>query len=338
MNLPPIEGEVRRKRLEFSISSEGSGETVSSEDSSAELLGRMHRAPSCVSNILPCSNQQKLEDLYKSYTKLKIYFCVLCIVNVIIILLVCGFFAVFFIRLSDNDTILNNFRSKSSPKVEDNVPAAPGKTAALSAITELPTVQEAKIKCSVLTYKLNATQFDTDAMCSLEDMVDSIAKYLKPREYNDVLHLTDGVPQLDGSHCFLKDWVKDKDSSSPESGGLKFSKERGAIIIPSNGYYYVYSRITFKYDPSIPDEHAMALSLKDTKHIIEKGKGLSDRYSTVQSASIQCTNTASIHNSFLQRVVYLNQGEELRVKMSDTGKIQYDEKYKHENFFGVFKL
>lgn len=183
MNLPPIEGEVRRKRLEFSISSEGSGETVSTEDSSTELLGRMHRAPSCVSNIQLCANQQKLEDLYKSYTKLKIYFCVLCVVNVIIILLVCGFFAVFFVRLSDNDTILDNFRSKSSPKVGDNVPA-PGKTAALSAITELPTVQEAKIRCSVLTYKLNATQYDTEEMCSLEDMVDSIAKYLKPREYN----------------------------------------------------------------------------------------------------------------------------------------------------------
>lgn len=183
MNLPPIEGEVRRKRLEFSISSEGSGETVSTEDSSTELLGRMHRAPSCVSNIQLCANQQKLEDLYKSYTKLKIYFCVLCVVNVIIILLVCGFFAVFFVRLSDNDTILDNFRSKSSPKVGDNVPA-PGKTAALSAITELPSVQEAKIRCSVLTYKLNATQYDTDEMCSLEDMVDSIAKYLKPREYN----------------------------------------------------------------------------------------------------------------------------------------------------------
>lgn len=222
MNLPPIEGEVRRKRLEFSISSEGSGETVSTEDSSTELLGRMHRAPSCVSNIQLCANQQKLEDLYKSYTKLKIYFCVLCVVNVIIILLVCGFFAVFFVRLSDNDTILDNFRSKSSPKVGDNVPA-PGKTAALSAITELPTVQEAKIRCSVLTYKLNATQYDTDEMCSLEDMVDSIAKYLKPREYNDVLHLTDGSPQSDGSHCFLKDWVKDKDSSSPQNSGLKFS-------------------------------------------------------------------------------------------------------------------
>lgn len=337
MNLPPIEGEERRKRLEFSISSEGSGETVSTEDSSTELLGRMHRAPSCVSNIQLCANQQKLEDLYKSYTKLKIYFCVLCVVNVIIILLVCGFFAVFFVRLSDNDTILDNFRSKSSPKVGDNVPA-PGKTAALSAITELPTVQEAKIRCSVLTYKLNATQYDTDEMCSLEDMVDSIAKYLKPREYNDVLHLTDGSPQSDGSHCFLKDWVKDKDSSSPQNSGLKFSKERGAIIIPSNGYYYVYSRITFKYNPSIPIEHVMALKLKDTKHIIEKGKGLSNRYTTVQSASIQCTNKASVHSSFLQRVVYLNQGEELRVKMSDTGKIQYDERYKHENFFGVFKL
>lgn len=82
----------------------------------------------------------------------------------------------------------------------------------------------------------------------------------------------------------------------------------------------------------------MALKLKDTKHIIEKGKGLSNLYSTVQSASIQCTNQASVHSSFLQRVVYLNQGEELRVKMSDTGKIQYDERYKHENFFGVFKL
>lgn len=142
----------------------------------------------------------------------------------------------------------------------------------------------------------------------------------------------------DGSHCFLKDWVKDKDSSSPQNGGLKFSKERGVIIIPSNGYYYVYSRITFKYNPSIPIEHVMALKLKDTKHIIEKGKGLSNRYTTVQSASIQCTNKASVHSSFLQRVVYLNQGEELRVKMSDTGKIQYDERYKNENFFGVFKL
>lgn len=192
MNTTPGEGEIKRKRLEFSISSEGSGDTVDSrgyysEDSSADLL-KMHRTPSCVSSITQCANQQKLDDLYRSYSKLKIYFCVLCVVNVIIILLVCVFFAVFFIRFSKNDQGFDNLFQKP-PQVDDK--PVQSKSQALSSndhtLIRLPQLHketEAKIKCSVLRYKLNVTQYEQKEMCSLEDMVDSISKFLRPREYN----------------------------------------------------------------------------------------------------------------------------------------------------------
>ena len=148
-----------------------------------------------------------------------------------------------------------------------------------------------------------------------------------------------------GSLCFLKNWEKDKDNSSPEAGGLKFSKERGTIIIPSNGYYYVYSRLTFKHNPSISAIEAVLVQKKEIKHIIEKSRGIkghsqqiSSQFSPVQSSSIHCTNSSFVHSSFVQRVVYLETGDELRVRMSDSGQIQFDEKYKHENFFGIFRL
>nr|XP_022341190.1 uncharacterized protein LOC111135426 [Crassostrea virginica]XP_022341191.1 uncharacterized protein LOC111135426 [Crassostrea virginica]XP_022341192.1 uncharacterized protein LOC111135426 [Crassostrea virginica] len=346
MNTTPGEGEIKRKRLEFSISSEGSGDTVDSrgyysEDSSADLL-KIHRTPSCVSSITQCANQQKLEDLYRSYSKLKIYFCVLCVVNVIIILLVCVFFAVFFIRFSKNDQGFDNLFQKP-PQVDDK--PVQSKSQALSSndhtLIKLPQLYketEAKIKCSVLRYKLNVTQYEQKEMCSLEDMVDSISKFLRPREYNDVLHLTDGSPEKVGSLCFLKNWEKDKDNSSPEAGGLKFSKERGTIIIPSNGYYYVYSRLTFKRNPSISAIEAVLVQKQEIKHIIEKSRQISSRFSSVQSSSIHCTNSSFVHSSFVQRVVYLETGDELRVRMSDSGQIQFDEKYKRENFFGIFRL
>ncbi|XP_022341190.2 uncharacterized protein LOC111135426 [Crassostrea virginica] len=353
MNTTQGEGEIKRKRLEFSISSEGSGDTVDSrgyysEDSSADLL-KMHRTPSCVSSITQCANQQKLDDLYRSYSKLKIYFCVLCVVNVIIILLVCVFFAVFFIRFSKNDQGFDNLFQKL-PKVDDK--PVQSKTEALSSndhtLIKLPQLHketEAKIKCSVLRYKLNVTQYEQKEMCSLEDMVDSISKFLRPREYNEVLHLTDGSPEKDGSLCFLKNWKKDKDNSSPEAGGLNFNKERGTIIIRSNGYYYVYSRLTFKHNPSISAIEAVLVQKKEIKHIIEKSRGIkghsqqiSSQFSPVQSSSIHCTNSSFVHSSFVQRVVYLETGDELRVSMSVSGQIQFDEKYKPENFFGIFRL
>lgn len=62
-----------------------------------------------------------MEDFYKFYIKLKIYFCVFCVVNVIIIFFVCGFFVVFFVWLLDNDMILDNFWLKLFLKVGDNV-------------------------------------------------------------------------------------------------------------------------------------------------------------------------------------------------------------------------
>ena len=141
-----------------------------------------------------------------------------------------------------------------------------------------------------------------------------------------------------GSLCFLKNWEKDKDNSSPEAGGLKFSKERGTIIIPSNGYYYVYSRLTFKRNPSISAIEAVLVQKQEIKHIIEKSRQISSRFSSVQSSSIHCTNSSFVHSSFVQRVVYLETGDELRVRMSDSGQIQFDEKYKRENFFGIFRL
>ncbi|XP_062598008.1 uncharacterized protein LOC134259441 [Saccostrea cucullata] len=344
MNPPQTEGEPKRKRLEFSISSDGSGDTEYSQgyyseearDSLADLIPKMNRTPSCVSALTQCGNQQKLDDLYKSYTKLKIYFCVLCVVNIIIILLVCIFFAVFFMRFSNDSKDLNNVFS--NPQREEN-DLKPSKAEARFQLEKLPQkVPETKIRCSVLKHKLNATNYDSNDMCSLEQMVDSIAKFLKPREYNDVLHLTEGTPQKDGSDCFLKQWKKDKDSSSPISSGLSFNSERGTIIIPSSGYYYVYSRITFKYNSQLDEEKRRLLQLKDIKHTIEKSRNMSSQYKSVQSTSIQCTKSSFVHSSFLQRVVYLEKGDELRVKISDTGKIQYDEKYKHENYFGVFKL
>jgi hypothetical protein len=192
MNPPSTEGHEKRKRLEFSISSDGSAETDDSQgyysgearDSLADLLPKMQRTPSCVSNFTQCAYQQKLDDLYKSYTKLKIYFCVLCVVNVIIILLVCIFFAVFFIRFSNDDRILDN--SFSNPNREEkNLNPSTGRVGALAEVTNRPQMPpSAEIRCSVLKHKLNATAFHSKEMCSLEDMVDSIAKYLKPREYN----------------------------------------------------------------------------------------------------------------------------------------------------------
>lgn len=213
MNPPSTEGHEKRKRLEFSISSDGSGDTDYSQgyyseearDSLADLLPKMQRTPSCVSNFTQCANQQKLDDLYKSYTKLKIYFCVLCVVNVIIILLVCIFFAVFFIRFSHDDNGLDN--SFINPtRGEQNLNPNTGRADALSATTKRPQiVPNAEIRCSVLKHKLNATGFDSRETCSLEDMVDSIAKYLKPREYNgnNLVVLYFKIRMICG-FCFLK--------------------------------------------------------------------------------------------------------------------------------------
>ena len=166
---------------EFSTSTQYTTYTDLEEDTDGEnrdTLGmlppqKMTRSQSMFSaqTFMSCSNQAKCEDVIRSYTKLKIYFTVLCVVNIIIILLVCVFFAVFFIRLSKNEqNIFSDDVFSDQPRTGKLESASLGPSRTLP-----PASRSDSVPCALLRLKLNLTSIDSEKVtCGLEDIIDAI--------------------------------------------------------------------------------------------------------------------------------------------------------------------
>ncbi|KAK3096293.1 hypothetical protein FSP39_025426 [Pinctada imbricata] len=285
---------------------------------------KMSRSPSCFSTQTnqSCSNLGKCEQVLKSYTKLKIYFTVLCVVNIIIILLVCVFFAVFFLRIANTEHDLLGRAPQNdnlkSPEGQESVtgPVAGGLRQTQNDHSPF------LIHCALLRHKLNVSITGRkDGFCGSEDLIEAFKQYAKPREYNE--------------HTLIN-W--EQKNSGNTKRGISHRPKSGVIIIQSDGFYFVYSRIAFSVSSPTAYRNNPRLNIVDIQHSIRKKQLGHQQFEIIQETSVNCANHSFVHSSYLQRAIYLRSGDELKTTISSAGVQQYAHKYNDENYFGAFKL
>lgn len=152
------------------------GSNISGCDSSAQLIPKRTRNQSscCVTDISIVQYEIIAKDLYTSKVKLKIYFYLLLVVNIVLLGVVGALVYINFIRYSNvNDVHVKNLSlSKDSGVTFDD-----GKTERLSA-TRLSAINTGGIKCATLKYKLNAVDVNPDGTCSFEELIDALIRVI----------------------------------------------------------------------------------------------------------------------------------------------------------------
>lgn len=97
----------------------------------------------------------------------------------------------------------------------------------------------------------------------------------------------------------------------------------GGLIIPKEGYYFVYSKVSFS-DSGV-FQHSVTLSRK--KYL--------NNVTLMQSRKYPSVSKESGSNSFLSGVFHLNEHDRIFVTVSNTSKIIQNNNYE---YFGAFML
>lgn len=128
----------------------------------------------------------------------------------------------------------------------------------------------------------------------------------------------------------ISDWKRDNDTNS----SVKYHMTNSSIRIPSDGFYFLYCRLSFSSD----NGESKRSSRTTIKHSI-RIKPINQRFQKFVTVSTPMTDMIdSSGNSYIQRVAKFRKGEELKVTVSRAGKLQYDASDVTGNYFGMFKL
>ena len=151
------------------------GPNISGCDSSAQLLPKRTRNQSscCVTDISIVQYEIIAKDLYTSKVKLKIYFYLLLVVNIVLLGVVGALVYINFIRYSNVNDV--HVKKNLSLSKDSGVTFDDGKTERLSA-TRLSAINTGGIKCATLKYKLNAVDVNPDGTCSFEELIDALIR------------------------------------------------------------------------------------------------------------------------------------------------------------------
>lgn len=144
--------------------------------SSRLLTARIHRNSSCLTEVSILQNEILAKDLYKSNIKLRIYFSVLLVLNIILIVTVGVLYVTSTSNLDQKDA-----PTSESPPLEDMQSLATGSKTERLLETKISKEFVKNINCATLKYKLNATDLDSrDGKCSFEDFIDALVKVTFP--------------------------------------------------------------------------------------------------------------------------------------------------------------
>lgn len=128
----------------------------------------------------------------------------------------------------------------------------------------------------------------------------------------------------------ISDWRRDNDTNS----SVKYHMTNSSIRIPSDGFYFLYCRLSFSSD----NGESKRSSRTTIKHSI-RIKPINQRFQKFVTVTTPMTDMIdSSGNSYIQRVAKFRKGEELKVTVSRAGKLQYDASDVTGNYFGMFKL
>ncbi|XP_061171748.1 uncharacterized protein LOC133181227 [Saccostrea echinata] len=300
---------------------------IQGSSSTSQLFPKcMHRNSSCVTEASFLQNEFLAKDLYRSNIKLRIYFYVLLVANIFLLVAISVLVYISFSRnLTQHDMNKNNTRLLEA---KENIPI--GKKAERLFKTKISKELTEDVNCAALRYKLNASDVDPEGSCSFEDLIDALIKFVKPTEYRDVIHLIGGIPEEERNEHLeytVSEWTRDKNTDS----SVVYNATNSSIIIPSDGYYFLYCRLTFTSDVTRTGSRQTAI--KHSIRIKPANQGF-QKFVTVTSTTSTDMNT----HSLIQRVAKFRKGEELKVTVSRAGKVHYDISDASENYIGMFKL
>lgn len=300
-------------------------------NSSTELLPKRlrNRNSSCATELSVLTNELLAKDLYASNVRLKIYFYFLLFLNIALMAAVGGLAYVHFLGNADPSDHTSSIGIIHSS--EDEISPRGGETERLFRAEEVSPGFTGVINCATLRYKLKVEVSGSRVECSLNDLVDALIKYMKPREYNEVIHLVGGKPENERNEHYeytISDWKKDNDTSS----SLKYHMTKSSIRIPSDGFYFLYCRLSFS-----SNVENKTMSRTNIKHSI-RIKPNNQRFQKFVTVTTPMSDIDFSGNSYIQRVAKFRRGEELKVTVSRAGKLQYDASDVTGNYFGMFKL
>lgn len=301
-------------------------------NSSSELLPKRvrNRNSSCATELSVLTNELLAKDLYASNARLKIQFYFLLFVNIALMATVGGLvYAHFLSKVDSSDQtpskgIIQTKEGESSPKG--------GETEKLYRAEVSPGF-DGGINCATLRYKLGAEVSKSRVACTFNDLIDALIKYVRPREYSEVIHLVGGKPENERNEHYeytISDWRRDNDTNS----SVKYHMTNSSIRIPSDGFYFLYCRLSFSSD----NGESKRSSRTTIKHSI-RIKPINQRFQKFVTVTTPMTDMIdSSGNSYIQRVAKFRKGEELKVTVSRAGRLQYDASDVTGNYFGMFKL
>lgn len=127
----------------------------------------------------------------------------------------------------------------------------------------------------------------------------------------------------------ISDWKRENDTNS----SVKYHMTNSSIRIPSDGFYFLYCRLSFSSD-NVGSKRSSRTTIKHSIRI----KPINQRFQKFVTVTTPMTDIDSSGNSYIQRVAKFRRGEELKVTVSMAGKLQYDASDVTGNYFGMFKL
>ncbi|KAJ8310342.1 hypothetical protein KUTeg_012207 [Tegillarca granosa] len=216
--------------------------------------------------------------------------------------------------------------------------------------------KDCPIKCKVLLEQ--GFSFDKDKeCCTFDDVVSKMKTYTdrelvrnlplgaRPRSRSSALsttgskpaiHLVGGKPTLESNSNphFIVGW------KSYVKHSVKFdgNDEDDVITVPEKGIYFTYSRIHFTVKQREVEKRADIYQMPVTHALYRRSTG--GRFEVIQDSSLKCpmqNDTSVVHSSYLEGIAYYKIGDEIKIGLTYSEKLEYDITNK-DNYFGMFKV
>ncbi|KAK3095732.1 hypothetical protein FSP39_018236 [Pinctada imbricata] len=299
-----------------------------SKDSYTSLIRHCSSHHQCRNDsYTPLSIPDSRRSIFDKYYKLRKLFYILCVFNVFLVLVAGSTMGYLLYRtVGTEDRLRDILSTKDNKEVESTLPDSEKQTATHQNTHHL--------NCTIIKNRRDSS-IKLIGNCSLEDLANKAEKILRKNEY--VIHLINGVPDsksTNGDHQIIN-WQKDTYQS------VRYSDRTHSIIAPVTGYYFVYNRMVFSWKPHSSRAHGSRdITDVEIKHSFQRKQLGYPSSVLIHSSSLNCSNNAFVHSSYLQRTIHLTAGDEIRVVVSFSGRAQLDTnpKYIKENNFGMFKI
>ncbi|XP_076096206.1 uncharacterized protein LOC143067073 [Mytilus galloprovincialis] len=311
-------------------------------DQVPELGPRRMTKQSISESLLGPSQYHELHKQYSeivlSYHKLKISFTVMLILNAILLVVVITCMVFIIPHISPNKVSNSNDNVKTDQQTH---PPRTGEWKEPPSSVTPPTNKSNVIACQYIKNVLrkvyiNGQKVDevNGKMCSIEDLLDSLKKYIDNGE--DIKRLKAAVhfasDTTDLTRCrrdskllrCVKNWQE-------KWGTSKIDVNDEAIIVPKTGIYFIYNRVTITMNIK------NATVIGDIEHTL-RHSNTGSNFKNIESSKIACVTTNGVlhHVSYIEKVHHFLKGDEIMVALKTPS--QRKTSIQSSSSFGMFQL